>query len=134
MYRTYTTALLLSLFIYGSAQITIPKERIMSDRKKPIPESVTIPKKTCDYLLNKKIDADYIIIPRIISRMDLLNKHKQDSLVKFIAECKVQIATLEEAKEETQILLSMAGKPFESNQKALIESIYHNSLVSTKKS
>lgn len=126
MYRTYTTALLLSLFIYGSAQITIPKERIMSDRKKPIPESVTIPKKTCDYLLNKKIDADYIIIPRIISRMDLLNKHKQDSLVKFIAECKVQIANLEEAKEETQILLSMAGKPFESNQKALIESIYHN--------
>lgn len=126
MRRSYTTTLLLALFFYGSSQITIPKERIMSDRNKPIFENVTISKKTCDYLLNKKIDADYIIIPRIISRMDLLDKCKQDSLAKFIAECKVKIANLKDETEETQILLSNAGKPFDSNQKALIETIYHN--------
>ena len=126
MRRYYTTALLLSLFFYGSAQSTISKERIMSDRKKPILENVTIPEKTCRYLLNRKIDADYIIIPRIISRMDILNKQKRDSLAKFIAECRVKIANLKDETEETQILLSNAGKPFDSNQKALIETIYYN--------
>lgn len=126
MRRSYMTTLLLVLFFYAGALVTIPKERIMSDRKKPIFENVTISSETCDYLLNKKIDADYIIIPRIISRMDLLNKHKQDSLAKFIAECKVKIANLEDETKETQVLLSNAGKPFDSNQKALIETIYCN--------
>ena len=126
MRRSYMTTLLLVLFFYAGALVTIPKERIMSDRKKPIFENVTISSETCDYLLNKKIDADYIIIPRIISRMDLLDKRKQDSLAKFIAECKVKTANLKDEIEETQILLSNAGKPFDSNQKALIETIYHN--------